>query len=372
MKLLFYTNIPSPYFVAYINELGKYADVTAVFEKKAFAHRDESWKSFKAEHFQYYFLKGINVTKTQIIDFNATRYIRDNPDAIVIIASPLTIVGMQCIEYCRRHRRTYILQSEGGIPKSGKGLKEHIKYHFLKEASLYLSGMRADGDYFTAYGADYGLIRTYPFASLHEKDLIDKAPDLEEKLALREELGIQYNQVVLYVGRMIPVKGIDVLVRACQGLPSDVGVYLVGGQAVEPYISLARELNVENLNYIAHTHLDTLRKYYLASDVFVLPTRGDTWGLVINEAMTYGLPIITTRNCVAGVQLITDGDNGYLIESEDHIDLRNRMDQILNDSSMRQTMAQNNVAKMRDYTYENMAKVVFNYLELENFLSSRR
>lgn len=47
-------------------------------------------------------------------------------------------------------------------------------------------------------------------------------------------------------------------------------------------------------------------KYYKAADLFVLPTREDIWGLVINEAMAYGLPIITTDKCVAGVQLLNN------------------------------------------------------------------
>lgn len=363
MKILFYTNIPSPYFVEYINELGKYAEITVVFEKESFAHRDKSWKNFNSDNFTYHYLKGINISKTLIIDFNATQYIKDNPDALVVIASPLTPVGMQCIEYCRRHKRTYILQSEGGIPKDGKGLKEKIKYHFLHGASMYLSGMKAENDYFTAYGANSKSIRTYPFASLHEKDLIPELIDEEEKNAIKSELGMTQKKIVLFVGRIIPVKGIDILIRSCQGLSNDTGVYLVGGEAVEPYVSLAKELGVNNLNYISHAPLNILRKYYLAADVFVLPTRGDTWGLVINEAMTYGLPVITTRNCVAGVQLIQDGENGFLIDNEDYNNLRRKIDIILDDEKLRHEMSSNNLMKMKSYTYENMAYVIYNYLK---------
>lgn len=369
MKLLFYTNIPAPYFVAYLNELGKYAEIIAIFEKKSYAHRDRSWKKFNAEHFTYHFLNGFNITKTRVFDLNATKYIRDNPDAIVIIASPLTLVGMQCIEYCRRHKRNYILQSEGGIPKDGKGFKEKLKYYFLHGASLYLSGMKAEGDYFTAYGADPLKIRTYPFASLYEKELVAKLPNEDEKNAIKRELGIRYNKVILFVGRMIQSKGIDVLIRACQGLSKEIGVYMIGGNPAEPFITLAKMLNVNNLHYVTHVPHVTLSKYYLASDVFVLPTRSDTWGLVINESMSYGLPVITTKKCVAGMQLIHDGENGFLIENEDHEALREKIELLLSNDYLRTKMSHNNLKKMKAYTYENMAKVVYLYLREANLSS---
>ena len=267
------------------------------------------------------------------------------------------------------HKRKYVLQCEGGLPKSGKGLKERIKRYFIKGASLYLSGMKAEGDYFCAYGADPKLIRTYPFASLHEKDLVGSVISNDDKCTIKKDLDIVYEKVVLYVGRIIPVKGIDILIRACQGMDNNVGVYIVGGVEIEPYSTIAKDLGVTNLHYIPHVQLDTLRKYYLAADVFVLPTRGDTWGLVINEAMTYGLPVITTKNCVAGLQLIEDGVNGFLIESDDYSSLRNKIELILDDNRMRILMGKNNISKMKKYTYENMAKVVYDSL-CKDFLFS--
>ena len=67
---------------------------------------------------------------------------------------------------------------------------------------------------------------------------------------------------------------------------------------------------------------EQLADYYKAADIFILPTRGDAWGLVINEAMGYGLPILTTDQCIAGVEMVetagkivpVDSDWGEIIE----------------------------------------------------------
>ena len=62
-----------------------------------------------------------------------------------------------------------------------------------------------------------------------------------------------------------------------------------------------------------------LATYYQAADLFVFPTREDIWGLVINEALSFGLPVITTRKCVAGVEMIKEGVNGSIV-SEDNVE----------------------------------------------------
>ena len=67
---------------------------------------------------------------------------------------------------------------------------------------------------------------------------------------------------------------------------------------------------------------EQLADYYAAADVFVLPTREDIWGLVVNEAFAFGLPVITSDNCGAGMEMITQGVNGFIFPNEDADALR--------------------------------------------------
>ena len=94
----------------------------------------------------------------------------------------------------------------------------------------------------------------------------------------------------------------------------------------------------------------------MASDLFVLPTREDIWGLVINEAMANGLPVVTTDRCIAGRELVANGENGYLVPAEDPDELRKRMREILGDDGLRQRMQKANIGKMQDNTMENIVK----------------
>lgn len=362
MKIVFFSNIPAPYCVSYLNELGKLADVTAVFEKASFAHRDRSWQKVNNTNFELIILEGLNIGKTYVLSLSAVNYIKKNKGAIIIIANPLTPTGIYCISYCKRHKIPYVLQSEGGIPKEVKSIKEYIKRHVLSGADLYLSGMKPERDYFLAYGADIEKIVQYPFSSLYKNDLIRELPSDTQKLFLKKELGISNKYVVLYVGRIIISKGIDILIKAASGLTEEVGIYLIGGKETDEYSLLAKKCSVNNLHYIEHIPLELLKKYYLAADVFVLPTRKDTWGLVINEAMSFALPVITTENCVAGVELIDNGINGYLIKNEDADTLHDKIQYLLENPELRLDMARNNIERIKSYTFENMADVIFKAL----------
>jgi len=88
--------------------------------------------------------------------------------------------------------------------------------------------------------------------------------------------------------------------------------------------------------------------------VFVLPTREDIWGLVINEAMAYGLPVITTDRCVAGLELVEDGVNGFIVPVKDVKLLAEKMNELL--AADTAAMGAVSLDKVREYTIEGMVR----------------
>ena len=92
----------------------------------------------------------------------------------------------------------------------------------------------------------------------------------------------------------------------------------------------------------------------MAADLFVLPTRYDVWGLVINEAMSFGLPIITTDMCIAGMELVVDGFNGFIVPVGNVEELRDRMVYVLSDDSISSKMGESSLRVASKYTIQNM------------------
>lgn len=362
MKILFITNIPSPYYVAFIEELGKLAEVIAVFELAGSSERDKSWNNFKIMNAQVIILGGIRIDVDKAYAPSVKKIIEKNKSHMIIIANPLTPTGICAINYCKNKHIRYAIQSEGGIPGKGYGIKEFLKKKILRGAYLYLSGTSLKNEYFLKYGVESTKIKQFPFTSLYKSEILPQILDNDRKQVLRNKLGIKEEIVIISVGQFIKRKGHDILLEAFTGIDDNVGLYIVGGKPTERLISIVSDNKLKNIHFIDFLSKDKLSDFYMASNLFVLATREDTWGLVINEAMAKGLPIITTNRCVAGLELVEDGKNGYLIEINNVKQLRGKIIDLIRDSEKCQKMGNESLVRIKDYSYENMAKTIYEFL----------
>ena len=355
MKILFITNIPSPYRIDFFTEFGKYCELTVLFEKAGSDERDQSWNKHSFNHFNGIFLKGKATDVDKAISFEVLQYIRENSYDYIMVSNMATPTGMLAIAFMKLKKIPYLLEGDGGLPKNGKGLKETIKKHIVKSAKACFSTSGDHDQYYLSYGANRENIYRYPFTSIKKEDIIKNIPEFSYKQEIKRKLGISEKQVILSVGRFIYGKGYDILLHACWDISRDVGVYLVGGQPTDEYIQLKQELKLSNVHFVGFKLKEDLKEYYRMADLFVLPTRKDAWGLVINEAMAQGLPVITTDKCVAGLALIDQGVNGFIVPVNDVSQLADKMNVILNDDSLREKMAESSLSIIKNYSIEEMA-----------------
>ena len=363
MKVLFLTNIPSPYRVTFFNELGKLCDLTVLFEKSKADERDASWQKYHFVHFKGIIMQGKKARDDAAFCPEVTRYLKDKSYDVIICSNFSTPTGMWAIQYMKMHRIRYWIESDGGFAGSGRGIKERIKKHFIKGAVGYFSTADEHDRYYLTYGAKKERLVRYPFSSLNDTDILDAPASAEEKRALREELGMSEERVVLAIGRFIPWKRFDDLIRAAVKLPRDIGFYFVGGEPTEEYLTLVKELGLSNVHFVGFKLKEELKKYYRASDLFVLPSKGEAWGLVINEAMACGVPVIATDRCVGGLELIRDGENGYLTPVGDIDALADKIALCFDPATDLVKMGEEALRAIRPYTIEQMAKRHIEILE---------
>lgn len=352
MKVLIMSNIPSPYRVNFYNELGKKCELTVLFELPSSSERDESWKEFRFEHFNGVILKGVRTGMDSALCPGILRYLKKNVYDVVAVGGVASLTPQLAVTWLHIRGIPYLYEGDGGIAGKKTGWKAYLKRRIFSKAKICMSTTKDFDQYCLAYGASGESIRRYPFTSVYERDIMRELPGEDEKKALREELGIAAEHMIVSVGRFVEIKGFDILIKAASGLPKGWEVFIIGGKS---------EVHFDRVHFVEFQKWDTLKKYYCAADYFVLPTRYDPWGLVVNEAMACGLPVVTTYRCGAGTELVAEGKNGYLYEPEEVETLQRYMRELCADAGLRRRMGQEALLKARDYTIE---KMVDRYLEI--------
>ena len=348
MKLLFTTNYLSPYRVDFFNELGKHHDLTVWASKNVTENRDDKWFNNSYQNFEVICVDGRLNHKSKLVKTIASYDL-----AIIGVYTEKT--AMLAMLYSKFKNIPIALEVDGGIKGSGKGLKELVKKFLLSIPTWYLSPGAFADEYLKFYGAKQEEIYRYPFTSSFASELLDKPPSFEEKSELRNELEMPEEKIVISVGQFIHRKGNDVLMKAAHILndPS-IGFYIIGGEPTEEYLALKEKLGLDNLHFVDFKIKSELAKWYKAADLFVLPTREDIWGLVVNEAMQFGLPVITTDRCVAGLELVKDNENGFVVSTDNPKAIADKIPLVFNDSATHKKMSQASIEKISGHTIEEM------------------
>lgn len=293
---------------------------------------------------------------------------------LVLLYDYSTPTALKLILKCILLRIPYVINADGVmLTRHGNIIKDLIKSIAISNAAGCLASGNRAKDYFMKYGAKDKNIYLHTFSTLHAND-IEKSPvDLETKNMIREELAIDKSKfVAIAVGRFIPLKRYSELIRAWKVMPDNYLLLLVGGGEEEnSYRKIIDELHINNIQIEGFHPKDELKRFYMAADVFVHPTSYDVWGLVVNEAMSVGLPVIASDRCVAGLELIKTGKNGFIVPMGNDMDMCSKVEILYHNEKLYNDMRVMSLQTICNYTMENMASVQIGafkeILKIENY-----
>ena len=370
-KVLFLVNGLSPYRLDFFLELGKYCRLTVICEKKAAADRMWRIDVTKMSNFALHTLKGISTAPDMAFCPGVLRHILKRRYNIIVAANYNTPTGILAIAWMKLRLIPFAIECDGGFPKSGAGLKEALKRKLISSATWWLSTGKTTDKYLEFYGAKKAAIYRYPFASVWHNEILKRPVDTDEKQRLKHSLGLGPQKLVLAVGSFIHRKGFDVLLEAWHDVAPDAQLCLIGGGPLaQDYARHIAQYQLEHIHIIPFQCKDVLIRYYKAADVFVLPTREDIWGLVVGEAMARGLAVITTDRCIAGLELVENGANGWVVPAGNAGVLAQKINELLADDT--KSMAEASLRTISDYTIENMARVHMRIFEQITVHAGRR
>lgn len=361
MNVIFCTNIPSPYRVDFFNEFGKFVNLTVLYERKTSSERNSSWKGNKALNFKEVYLDLTPVGVDRARGTALKDYIKCNPSDALFFQEIVSPATMEAIIWCRLHGRPYFIEYDGGYNKKDSFIKRLVKKILLNGALGHLTTAEEHISYLRDFGIPDNKIFKYPFTSIGESD-IEQAQSYtcKGKDIYKKKLGITEEKMLLSVGRFSYEngygKGYDILMKVAKKLDKSVGVYIVGDEPTDEFIEWKEKEALTNVHFVGFKTKIELADYYAASDMFILLSRGDVWGLVINEAMAFGLPIISSDKCIAGLELVKNGTNGFVV-SLDNVELiKEKIEFILGSDSRIIEYARNSLGIIKNYTFECMSQ----------------
>ena len=159
--------------------------------------------------------------------------------------------------------------------------------------------------------------------------------------------------IVLYVGKLTPRKHPEAMLRLAE---SEAGArahfVVVGSGPLEAQLRAevaSRQLT--NITFLGFANQSELPAVYAASDIFVMPSEQEPWGLVLNEAMAAGLVPVVAREVGAAADLITDGLTGYAFTAGDWQSMEAAVARVTGDDTLRARMARAAAERARGYSY---------------------
>ena len=278
--------------------------------------------------------------------------------------SPQTIIcggynyaaSWQALMWARRRRVRFVLWSESTAQdtRSQHVSLEFLKAHFLKRCDRFVVPGKSAFEYLLSLGSPAGSIFTAPNA-VDNAFFATQAERVRcQPIAFRQMFGLP-QRFILFVGRLVPEKGVFDLLQAYAKLGGDlrskVGLVFAGdGASREALSEQAKLIRPGRVCFPGFAQREDLAGLYALAEVFVLPTHTDPWGLVVNEAMACGLPIIVTNVAGCTRDLVDEGWNGHVIPPADPDRLSAAIQALLRQPEMTQQMGLRSSERIQAYS----------------------
>lgn len=349
-KVLLLTSIMAPYRIAPFNALA--VDPAVDFEVVFLARTDPSrqWEVREDEmRFSHRTLREVWRTRRGAafthITFGLTAILREARPDVLLVGGWDQLAYLEAFTLRRRVATAFVWWVESTL-RDHRGIRESLrraKQQLVEGADAVVVPGSASAEYVRALGA--------------VPSRVFLAPNAVDNGLYAGRAGNRASRTgpvrFLFVGRLEPSKGVLALLDAWTHIADQAELTIVGDGSLRQRIRerVARAA-IPSIQIAGHLDREELATEYARADVFVFPSVSDPWGLVINEAMASGLPVVTTSAPGAVDDLVVDGDNGIVVPPFDAGALGAAMEDIARDPERRRAMGLRSAERIRAHTPE--------------------
>jgi len=341
-KILFFTNIISPYINDLFNHLSTFGEIDFTVKACAYNEPDRKWDLdfLKTSNYNYEIIKDVHMLKQPgknrfiyIGGFSVILEALRNKYDIIIFKGGTRFVGPTLAFAAKFSKVETVLWEQNSFHTTNTFVKKLFKKIYINDKIF---------DKFIAYGTQVKELilnfnpKANTFTALspinNEKyrnnyiKFRKKRNFIKKKLGLKEE-----EKIILYVGRFVNEKNLFSLLTTAEKLKTlcnfPFKFLLAGGGDLEKQLAeRISEMNLNNhIKLIPFQKFNRLSMLYTIADIFVLPSSFEPWGLVVNEAMNFNLPIIVSDRVGCANSLVRDGYNGYVYNLSNNDELAQKI-----------------------------------------------
>ena len=362
-RLVIITEIISPYRIPVFNALAVYEgiDLHVIFlaendcsERQWLVYKDEirfsyevlpSWRQRAGRH-------------TVLLNWGVEAALRRaNPD-VMVCGGYNYLSSWQSMRWARRHKVPFILWTESTSSdlRSGRAFVELVKTKFLRSCDAFVVPGKSSTEYLRSYGVREDRIFVAPNA-VDTNLFAQRAAVIRKNEAMHREALHLPSRFFLFVGRLVQEKGVFDLLSAYEALPPEIrkamGLVFVGDGAARPALQHRKAVISPGAIHLAgFAQRDDLTKFYALADMLVFPTFSDPWGLVVNEAMACGLPVIVSSSAGCVADLVENGWNGHVVPRGEASELTLAMDKLARDRELRSLMGKRSAQRIAQFSPE--------------------
>jgi len=366
LKVAYVVEYPTPYDVPLFARIAARPEIdfTALFLSGVIGER--RWRVDPSGKFRYKTIPGKSWFVSQNTQFAAFwnpgifREILEDGYEVVGTSGYIPFTHYAVLRWCRRRGIPYFVRSEAILPERRSAPKRLAKRIMLKPAIKNADAWLAAGTlakrYLVHYGADPEKVFFLNY-TVDEEFFSAKSRETRLKREeIKSEMGIKSGCVVLFSGRLAPMKGLNTLFDAFSRVKRkkrDVALLLLGTGPLEKELKLRAALEgLEDVHFAGFHQPEELPRFYGISDILVLPSVYEPWGIVVNEALACGLPVIASDVAGAAEDLVIPGETGYRFKAGDSRGLAGALEMLVADPGLRNKMGETGRKAVKDWGFE--------------------
>lgn len=283
-----------------------------------------------------------------------------NPDAVLVYGWNYRS-HLRAMRYFKG-KKAVLFRGDSTLLKEQPGLRKILRRRFLNWVYSYVDFALYVGtnnkEYFRVHGVKENELRFVPHSIDNGRFSENEATQQAAANKLLQSLNITDNAVrVLYVGKLQHTKNVELLADVFTNPAfNDMRLIFVGdGDQKEMLLEKAK--GCDNIHFLPFQNQSMMPAVYRMGDLFCLPSRGETWGLSVNEAMACGCAILVSDQVGSAVDLVQNEKNGFIFQSGNAASLHDCLLK-LKDRNLLQAMGQRSKEIINDWSIEKQAEAI--------------